>query len=151
MMHLAERMRYREWALGALLMLCAQAATAAGKLVVEKPWIRLAPQGAMMLAGYAALRNEGDAPIVIYSAASADFGSVSMHETVEEGGVAKMRPLQRIEIAPGAVESFAPGGKHLMLMKPQRNLNVGDLVKIHIVAQGGADIDAEFVVRDAAP
>ena len=151
MMYLAERVGYREWVLGIALSICAQGAIAAGRLVVEKAWIRSAPPGAMMLAGYATLRNEGDAPLGISGISSDEFGSVSLHETVEEGGIAKMRPLERVEIAPGAAVLFAPGGKHFMLMKPKRELKAGDVVKIHIDMPSNAGVDADFPVRDAAP
>jgi periplasmic copper chaperone A len=151
MMRFRERSHRLAFVLGVLAAIGAQSATASGKLVIEKPWIRLSPPGSMMLAGYATLRNDGDTPIVISNVSSADFGSVSMHETVEEGGVSKMRPLEHVEVAPGASVTFAPGGKHFMLMKPQRELKAADVVTIHIVTQTNADVDANFPVRDVAP
>src|ERR1700722_9974612 len=39
-------------------------AMAAGHLLVEGGWIRSAPPGAAMLAGYGTLHNIGDAPVV---------------------------------------------------------------------------------------
>lgn len=136
--------------LGLQLMVIAESVSAAGKLVVEQPWIRAAPPGAMMLAGYAQLKNAGDAPIVISNVASADFGSVSMHETMDENGLSKMRALDRVEIAAGATLTFAPGGKHFMLMRPQRELKNGDAVKIAIATSANS-VSVEFMVRDSAP
>jgi periplasmic copper chaperone A len=136
--------------LGLLLVVIAESASAAGRLVVEQPWIRAAPPGAMMLAGYAQLKNAGDVSIVISNVVGSDFGSVSMHETIDENGVSKMRPLDRVEIAPGATLTFAPGGKHFMLMRPQRELKNGDAVKIAIATSANS-ISVEFVVRDSAP
>jgi copper(I)-binding protein len=124
---------------------------AAGQLVVEHAWIRTAPPGAMMLAGYAMLRNAGDARIIVTGADSEQFVDVSLHQSIEEKGVERMRPLGTIEIAPGASVEFAPGGKHFMLMRPKRELGAGSKVKIHISTSSGAGADAEFVVRDAAP
>lgn len=125
-------------------------AHAAGQLIVDDAWIRTAPPGAMMLAGYAKLRNDGDVPITVTSVGSEDFASVSLHESVEENGVERMRPLGPIEIAPGASVDFAPGGRHFMLMRPKRELKAGDTVKIHISTSSGAGADAQFTVRDAA-
>jgi len=126
-------------------------ATAAGHLVIEHAWIRTAPPGVMMLAGYATLRNAGDAPITVTGADSADFGDVSLHQTIEENGVERMRPLGHIEIAPGASVEFAPGARHFMLMRPKRELKQGDSVEIHISTSAGDGANAEFVVGDAAP
>ncbi|HVJ61200.1 MAG TPA: copper chaperone PCu(A)C, partial [Tahibacter sp.] len=85
-----------------IVSLAAFPAFAAGRLVVDDAWIRAAPPGARMLAGYAKLTNAGDAPIVVTGATSAAFGDVSMHASVVEDGVAKMRPLPSLNIAPGA-------------------------------------------------
>jgi copper(I)-binding protein len=133
------------------MSIAAASAHAAGRLVVEQAWIRIAPPGAMMLAGYATLRNDGDASLTLASADSADFASVSLHQTVAENGVERMRPLDRLVIAPGANVEFSPVGKHFMLMRPAHELKSGDKVKIHIATDGGNGATAEFVVRDEAP
>lgn len=126
-------------------------ARAAGKLEVEGAWIRTPPPGATMLAGYAILKNAGDAPLVVSGASSVDFADVSMHESVSEHGVERMRPLPDFVIAPAASVAFAPGGKHWMLMHSKRELHAGDVVKIHVMTTSGAGADAQFTVRDTGP
>lgn len=126
-------------------------AQADSRLVIEQTWIRTAPPGAMMLAAYATLRNEGDTTLTLTGADSADFGTVSMHESVAENGLEHMRALDRLDIAPGARAEFLPGGKHFMLMRPARQLKSGDKVKIHIAIETGEGATAEFSVLDAAP
>jgi copper(I)-binding protein len=141
----------KRWMFFLLMSAAATSAHAAGRLVIEQAWIRVAPPGAMMLAGYATLRNDGDASLMLTTAESADFGSVSLHQTVAENGVERMRPLDRLVIAPGARVEFSPGGKHFMLMQPAHELKSGDKVKIHIATDAGDGATAEFVVRDEAP
>lgn len=136
---------------GLILFGVAANAFAAGHLVVENAWIRAAPPGAAMLAGYATLKNVGDASVVVTGANSADFGNVSLHESVNENGVERMRPLGDVAIAPGASVAFAPGGRHFMLMDAKRELKTGDSAKIHISTKIENGVDADFVVRDAAP
>jgi hypothetical protein len=128
-----------------------QTAAAAGRLEIAHAWIRTAPPGAMMQAGYAILRNSGDAPLVISGAHSEDFGDVSLHQTLEENGVERMRALGEVTLAPGARLVFAPGGRHLMLMQPRRELKSGDRVKIHLDTKSGDGATAEFRVQDDAP
>lgn len=135
----------------ALALMTNQAAQAAGRLEVSGAWIRTAPPGAMMLAGYATLRNSGDAPLTVTGADSEAFGDVSLHESVEVDGVARMKALGPVEIAPGASVVLAPGGKHLMLMRPKRALASGESIKIHIATASGEGASADFVVRDAVP
>lgn len=124
---------------------------AAGRLEASAAWIRTAPPGSMMLGGYLSLRNSGDAPLTVVGAESATFRSVSMHQSVEENGVERMRPLAKFAIAPGESVTFAPGGKHLMLMQPVRQLKFGDAVRIHIATDSGEGASADFAVRDSAP
>lgn len=128
----------------------AGAAQAAGQLVVEDAWIRAAPPAAAMRAGYAILRNTGDAPLVIRGAASDAFGDVSIHATTIENGVARMRELARIPLAAGESVTLEPGGKHLMLMRPARELDTGAKASIRFEIEDGSSAEAEFVVRDAA-
>jgi len=140
------------YVVGALLLAAfAAPALAAGKLVIEQGWIRLAPPGAMMLAGYATLRNVGDEPLTVTGADSADFASVSLHESIAEDGVERMRALGHVSIAPGASVEFAPGSKHFMLMRPVRELKLGETVKIHVSTGVSTGTTAEFVVRDPTP
>jgi copper(I)-binding protein len=139
------------WMMGLLLTAAAIHATAAGRLVVTQAWVRSPAPGAMMLAAYATLRNEGDAPLTVTGADSADFGDVSLHHSLVESGIERMRALDKLDIAPGASVEFAPGGRHFMLMRPKRALQAGDKIIIHIVGEPGADVTTEFTVSDAAP
>jgi hypothetical protein len=124
---------------------------AAGHLVVEDGWIRSAPPGATMLAGYGTLHNVGDAPVVVTGVESADFGSASLHKSVNENGVEHMRALGDLQIAPGQRVAFTPGGNHIMLMQPKKELRRDESVPIHIVTKGGDSIVGIFVVREDAP
>lgn len=135
-----------------LLLLAAllpAAASAAGRLVVENAWIRTAPPAAPMRAGYATLRNAGDAPLQIRSAHSAAFGDVSLHATQIENGVARMRELDGLSLAPGESAVLEPGGKHLMLMQPRGELGVGAKAVVTFEIDNGSSTDVEFSVREA--
>ncbi|HUD42175.1 MAG TPA: copper chaperone PCu(A)C [Dokdonella sp.] len=129
----------------------AGAAAAAGSLAVEQAWIRAAPPGVPMLAGYADLRNDGDAPLRISAVESAAFDSVSLHETTVVEGVSRMRELPGLAIDAGATVRLAPGGKHLMLMEPRQPVDARAPVKLRFVLEDGRRVEADFVVTDQAP
>jgi periplasmic copper chaperone A len=131
--------------------LLASHAAAAGRLKVEHAWIRTAPPGAAMLAGYAVLHNSGDAPVIVHGASSPDFGAVSIHETTEVEGVERMQAVDQVEVAPDASVTFAPGGRHFMLMRPVHSLASGAAVTIHLDTNDSDGVDASFVVREDAP
>ena len=124
----------------AALLVFSSGVYAAGKLEIKDAWIRMAPSGSMMLVGYAQLRNTGDEPVTITSADSRDFRNVSLHESVEENGVAKMRPLGKFSLAPGESVTFAPGGKHFMLMQPAHEMKSGSTAQIHVDSRRRASV-----------
>ena len=126
-------------------------AQAAGTLEVEDAWIREAPPGATMLAGYATLKNRGDARLLVLLVESDAFDDAAVHETVIENGVSRIRGLERIEIASGAEVRLEPGGKHLMLMQPRQAIVAGASIDITFVMADNARVSAPFVVRGIGP
>lgn len=118
---------------------------------IEKAWIRAAPPGAMMLAGYATVRNPCARDITIVDVAAADFAGAMIHETLVENGVSKMRHADRLPVPARGVLAFAPGGRHLMLMQPRRPLKAGDRSVLTLVLADGRRLSAGFAVRRDAP
>ncbi len=129
----------------ALLPLASIAAEPA--LRVDDPWIRAAPPGARMLAGYARLVNEGAAPVALVGAESARFGLVEVHRTVQVDGVARMRQVESLEIPAGGQVALEPGGLHLMLMRPVSDVAEGERIAIRLRFDDGSEHEAGFVVR----
>ena len=138
---------------GLVLMLAASAAVGAERCapVIEDAWVRAAPPGATTLAGYLLLRNDCDAPVTVTGVASDAFAMPMIHRTVEEDGVSKMRHEHESVVPPGAALKFAPGGLHLMLMRPKRALAEGDALRIGLVLADGRTVYAIFPVRRDAP
>lgn len=64
---------------------------------------------------YGSLENTTTTPIVLTGARSPDYADVSLHETVQSGAIAGMRPVASLTIAPGERLELAPGGHHVML------------------------------------
>jgi copper(I)-binding protein len=73
--------------------------------------------GTPVSAAYLELSNPGTAPQTITAVTSPQYARVEIHETVIEDGVARMRKLPELVIAPHESVRFEPGGKHLMLME----------------------------------
>lgn len=131
-----------------ILLLPGCAAAEPPTLQLEEPWVRAAPPGAAALAAYATLRNVGAGPLVVRPCPSAGFAAVSLHQTTHDDGVARMRPLQQIEIQPREAVTLAPGGMHLMLEAPQAQAQVGQQLGV-CLAVDGIETIFEFQVRRA--
>jgi periplasmic copper chaperone A len=130
----------------------AVASTPACTPVIEKAWIRAAPPGATALAGYAIVRNACTVPLAITGVSSGEFVMGMIHETVVLDGLSQMRHVKSLPVPARGELRFAPGGRHLMLMHPKRQLNPGDKVKVSLELVDGRQISAYFVVsKDAVP
>ena len=88
-------------------------------LKFEDAWVRATPPGAMMTAGFGRLVNHTDLKLEITAFTSPNYGDVSLHQTVIENGVSRMKEVPGLSIPPGGEVELAPGGYHLMLMMPQ--------------------------------
>ena len=114
---------------------------------VRDAWIRETPPGMTVIAGYMELRNNTSRPQILVAASSSGFGSVMIHRTIVKDGMAGMVHASQIELAANASLIFAPGGFHLMLMKPKRTLRAGDPVVINLEFRGGLVLPVAFEVR----
>jgi periplasmic copper chaperone A len=133
--------------LALVLLLAAAEALACPGLEVREAWIREAPQGAMMTAGYARLANTTGAVLVLDGASSPLFDSVEIHRSAVVDGMAKM--LQEpLSLAPGATAALAPGSWHLMLFEPARGLQAGEKVPVWLQC-GTQRSEHAFTVRGA--
>ena len=114
---------------------------------VRDAWVREAPPGVVMLAGYMALRNNTSRTQVLVAARSSGFETVMIHRTILKDGMAGMAHAPQIELAPNASLIFAPGGYHLMLMNPKRTLRAGDPMVVNLEFRGGLVLSVAFEVR----
>jgi periplasmic copper chaperone A len=128
------------------------AGIAAGPSVrASSVWIREAPPGVAVLAGYFTLQNLTDTPLTITAVESRDFGSVEIHRSFVKDGVEEMEPVQSIAIpAKGSIE-FKPGSYHLMMMQPKKNLFAGDMAEVILTFSDGSQLAILAPVRRDPP
>jgi len=105
-------------------------------LAFDNPRARLVAPG-VPLGGYLTIANHTEREVRLVAASSTTFDRVMIHETRITDGQAQMRHRDNgVPIAPGGRVKFAPGGLHLMLMRPAKELNVGDTVEIILEFDG---------------
>lgn len=128
-----------------VFLLFAGSVWAAG-IEVSGGWIRLLPAG-VPAGGYLALRNSGERAMTLVGASSPDYHMVMIHKTVEQGGMSQMIDVDKIEVPAGGEVSFSPGGYHLMLMNPTRDIAVGSKIPVTLKFSDGKEVTAQFEVR----
>ncbi|MCH7506132.1 MAG: copper chaperone PCu(A)C [Proteobacteria bacterium] len=116
-------------------------------LTFEDAWVRATPPGAMNTAGYGRLVNHTDLKLEITAFTSPDYADVSLHETVIENDVSRMREVPGLSIPPGGEVELAPGGYHLMLMMPTQAAGPHDRVVLQIEEAGGQRFSFELPVE----
>jgi copper(I)-binding protein/uncharacterized protein YcnI len=122
----------------------------AGAIAVEQPWLRATPGGAKVAGGYLRVTNSGREADRLVGAAIPVAGRGEVHETVSEGGVAKMRPLERgLEIAPGASLELKPGGLHLMFLDLKAPVKEGAPVRGTLTFEKAGTVEVLFGVAPA--
>jgi hypothetical protein len=116
-------------------------------LKFEDAWVRSTPPGAMMTAGFGRLINHTDHQFEITAFTSPAYADVSLHETVIENGVSRMREVHGLSIPPGGEVELAPGGYHLMLMMPTQTSGPHDRVVLQIEMAEGQQFSFELPVE----
>jgi copper(I)-binding protein len=76
------------------------------------------PAGVSSTADYMTIENRSRESRRLVSVTSPQFARAEMHETRIEDGMARMRPVEALELPPGERVALAPGGVHLMLFDP---------------------------------
>jgi copper(I)-binding protein len=99
-------------------------------LHVTDAWIKNLPPAVPMRAGYMQLMNHDANTATIVSISSNAFKKVEIHQTINNDGVMSMHPIKSLVLEANGMVSLKPGGMHLMLMKPTRELKIGDEVEI---------------------
>jgi len=137
----------------AAILLCgaAIATQRGGAILVKQAWVRWLPAN-LPAGGYLTLENEGSLPVTLIGASCADYGSISLHHSHQEGAVSGMTPVAAITIKAHSTLDFAAEGYHLMLLQPKRSLKPGDRISITLQFSSGEPIVAQFELRpsDAA-
>ena len=127
------------------------ALSAGPSVLASKVWIRQAPPGVSVMAGYFTLQDLTDKPLDLKSVTSPDFASVEMHRSFVQDNQEHMEPVPSITLpAKGSVE-FKPGSYHLMLMQPKKNLFAGDTVTLTLAFSDGSELTLLAPVRRDPP
>ena len=126
---------------GMLLMACSRQG-----IEVSDAWIREPPPGSTVLAGYLTIHNHDSSPITISGVSGEAFSSIEIHRIVNEDGMSRMQRADALEIPAGDRFVLEPGGYHLMLFNPARQLQAGDRVELILTVQDAAGLPVQVPV-----
>jgi copper(I)-binding protein len=97
------------------LSACTVTAWAGDAPVVSDAWARATPPGVDVGAAYMVIQGGKQADRLV-AASSARAAMVHLHTVEEQGGMAKMRAIDAVDVPAGQRVTLAPKSTHLMLM-----------------------------------
>ncbi|MGH6991476.1 MAG: copper chaperone PCu(A)C [Stellaceae bacterium] len=113
---------------------------------LHHPWMRtIIPS--RPAAGYFTLKNDGAAVRTLTGAQSSACGTLMLHKSVDKNGVDHMIMQKRIPVPAHGTLTFAPGGYHLMCMKPTKAVRRGNSVPVTLKFADGGTLTASFPVH----
>ncbi len=138
-------------ALMASLALTASAASAgpqkASEIQISEAWSRPAAAGGNG-AGFFTITNASQKSDTLVSVTSTAANKVEMHQTSMANGVMSMQQIQNgIPLPPGSSVTFAPGGKHLMVMGLKVALRSGSKLPLTFKLKSGQQLTLQAQVR----
>jgi len=131
-----------------LLLAGAAHADQASQIRAEHAWIRVMPAG-LPAGGYVTLHNGGDEVAALTGASSPDYGHVMLHESTTEGGMGRMKMIDKLEIPAHGQVALAPGGYHLMMMNGSGEVHAGAQVPVTLLFADGSKKTVDFLARPA--
>lgn len=118
-----------------------------GELRIEQPWARASIGQSKTGAAYLTLNNGGEAIDRLLSVATPAAKHAGLHTHLMDAGVMKMRPVEAIEVAPGAPTVLRPGGLHVMLMGLGAPLTEGASFPLRLTFEKAGTVEVEVRVQ----
>lgn len=134
----------------ALLMLAGCSGGADG-IQISRAWAPATPPGASVGAAYMNIESgKADSLIAVRSSVAQ---SVELHRTSLEDGMAQMRKVDSVIVAPKTPLVLETGGLHMMLMELSAPLEAGQTFKVTLSFQDAGDVttDVRVIAPDEAP
>lgn len=118
-----------------------------GPLIVFHPWARASAPTARTGAAYMRIESAPGAKDRLLGARSPVAEVVEVHETTVTDGIARMRRVSEIGIAPDHPVDLAPGGMHMMLIGLKGPLKEGDLFSLILTFEKAGEVAVEVIVE----
>jgi periplasmic copper chaperone A len=110
-------------------------------------WARATAGAATTAAAYFTVTSKGVPDHLV--SVSTPIGTADLHETINDNGVMKMRPVASIALDPGKPVTFKPGGYHVMLTGLKDPLKSGDSFPLTLTFEHAQPVSVTVKVEAA--
>ena len=116
-------------------------------ILVSDGWARASIGAASNSAAYLTITMDGDASDRLVAAATPVAERAELHDHLMEDGIARMRPVDAIDVVPGEPVTLEPGGLHIMLMGLAKKLEPGEMLPLTLSFEKAGDMEVELSVH----
>ena len=135
----------KKWLIATLMFSMLGLAQAGGHMAqgkhpiqVHQPFVRLMPPTQPNTGAFMVLENTGKQDLALVRAESEVSRVVEVHDHIMDGGVMRMREIEKIDIPAGQRTELKPGGLHVMLIGLHQPLQEGQMVPITLIFNDGS-------------
>ena len=111
-----------------------------GDLMIHDGWVRASIGRAPNSAAYMTLMTHGTETDKLIAVSTPTAETAELHTHLMENDIAKMRPVEAIEVAPGEPTVLEPGGLHVMLMGLKGTLEEGSELSLTLTFENAGDV-----------
>jgi copper(I)-binding protein len=118
-----------------------------GDLMIHDGWARASIGKAPNSAAYMTLMTHGATADRLVAVETPAAARAELHHHVLEDGIARMRQIEAIEIAPGEPATLEPGGLHIMLMGLTGKLEEGAFLPLTLTFENAGHVTLEVPIK----
>lgn len=126
----------------------AAAPVTAGQFSASAPYARAVPPGQPNSAIFMQLQNKDSKAHALVKASSTASEVVELHTHLNEGGVMKMRKVEKIDLPAGETVALKPGSFHIMLIGLKKPLKAGESVDLTLTFEDGTTLATSAPVKE---
>ncbi len=123
------------------------------QLYGDRAWVRLGAVQGRPSAAYLNIHG-GPTPTTLVAITTDVAVKAELHQSMRQGSMASMKPLQKVEIPANQVVKFEPGGRHVMFYDMNPGIKPGSTITLTLTFVDGTRIllDAGVIgAGDPAP
>ncbi|HMT93274.1 copper chaperone PCu(A)C [uncultured Thiothrix sp.] len=128
----------------------ANAVVGVGQFAASAAYVRAVPPGQTLSAAFMQLQNNDSQAHALVKAESSVATVVELHNHVNEGGVMKMRKVEKIDLPAGKTVALKPGSFHIMLIGLKQPLKVGETVDLSLSFEDGTSLKVSAPVQEVS-
>ncbi|MGQ0486685.1 MAG: copper chaperone PCu(A)C [Hyphomicrobiales bacterium] len=99
---------------------------------------------------YLTLINHGAEPDRLLSIATEAAANAQLHRTTNEDGIARMQPVESLDLPAGAMVELKPGGLHVMMTGLRAPLVEGGSLTLHLTFEKAGEVEVKVPVGAVA-